>query len=71
MTIPELRMLYKRETGQKSVMENGRRVIDMRPDYRVFTDYFNWLEEKLAEAKTIEKQLIPWEHELRTGHKNR
>lgn len=71
MTIPELRMLYKKETGQAPVVESGRRVIDMRPDYRVFTDYFNWLEEELAKAKTIQKSLIPFEHELRTGRKNR
>lgn len=71
MTIPELRMLYKKETGRMPVMVSTRRIIEISPDYRVYTDYFNWLEEELVKLKTIEKQLIPFEHELRTGRKNR
>lgn len=61
MTKRELRMLYKRETGNPAVMDNGRRQTKIPDDYRVFLDYFDWLEEELIKHINLKKKLIPWE----------
>jgi hypothetical protein len=61
MTIPELRMLYKRETGQPAVMDTGRRTTKTSDDYRVFLDYVNWLEEKTINLLELKRKFIPWE----------
>jgi len=53
MTIVDLRMQYKKETGNPYVPLTHEHYDDV--------EYILWLENQLLELKKLHKQMIPWE----------
>ena len=56
MTLIDLRLEYKRQTGEKHIHISHDNYADVR--------YVMWLEERLLKLKALKKKLIPWENEL-------
>ena len=56
MTLIDLRLEYKQETGINNVPISHDHYADVR--------YVMWLEERLLKLKALKKKLIPWENEL-------
>jgi len=56
MTIVDLRMQYKKETGNPYVPLTHEHYDDV--------EYILWLEERLIKLLELKQKLIPWENEL-------
>lgn len=49
MTRPELKSLYKKETGRQPILDSAVGRTSIPTNYRYYQEYVEWLEDKLTQ----------------------